>query len=297
MTGKSAAPRALKFCLPAGSLKEMTLALLKKAGYPFAVGSRSYVPQSADPEIDARMFRAQEIPQYVADGHFDAGITGQDLVAEAGVAVKEVSEFVYARQGLGRIRWVVAVPADSPIRTLADLNGKRIATEGVNLTRDFLKRKGLRAQVVFSWGATEAKAPELVDAIVEKTETGSSLRANNLRVVAEIMSSATALIANQDAWKDRWKRGKIEEIVMMLRGALVAETMVGLKMNVPKRALKKVLAILPAMKRPTISPLSDAAWVSIETVIEEREVRALIARLKSAGASGFVEYPLNKVIP
>ncbi|MEK7767487.1 MAG: ATP phosphoribosyltransferase, partial [bacterium] len=246
------AARVHKLGLPAGSLKEMTLALLKKAGYPFTVGSRSYVPVSTDPEIEARMFRAQEIPRYVADTHFDAGITGQDLVAEAGVSVREVAEFAYARQGLGRIRWVVAVPNDSPIRSLKDLQGKRIATEGVNLTRAYLKSKGITAEIEFSWGATEAKAPELVDAIVEKTETGSSLRANNLRVVAEIMSSATILIANAKAWADSWKRGKIEEIAMMLTGALVAEGMVGLKMNVPRKDLKRVLAILPAMKRPTI---------------------------------------------
>lgn len=293
----AATASVLKLGLPAGSLKEMTLALLKKAGYPFSVGSRSYVPTSADPEIEARMFRAQEIPRYVASGTFDAGITGQDMVVESGASVREVEEFVYARQGLGRVRWVVAVPKDSPIRTVRDLAGKRVATEAVNLTRGYLARQGVRAEVEFSWGATEAKPPELVDAIVETTETGSSLRANNLRIIAEIMQSATCLIANPEAWKQPWKRGKIEEIAMLLRGAMVAETMVGLKMNVPKKGLKKVLGILPAMKRPTVSPLSDAAWVSLETVIEEREVRRLILKLKAAGAQGLVEYPLNKVIP
>jgi len=289
--------RILKFALPAGSLKEMTLALLKKAGYPFSTDARSYVPVSGDPEIRARMFRAQEIPRYVADGHFDAGITGQDLVVEDGAEVREVETFAYARQGFGVIRWVIAVPMESPIRTLADLKGKRIATEGVNLTRKFLASKGVRAQVEFSWGATEAKAPELVDAIAEKTETGSSLRANNLRVIAEIMESVTVLVANRKAWGEPWKRGKIEEIAMLLRGALVAESMVGLKMNVPRAKLKRVLGILPAMKRPTVSPLSDPTWVSLETVIEEAEVRRLIIRLKAAGAQGLVEYPLNKVIP
>ena len=263
----------LRLGLPAGSLKDMTLALLKKAGYPFALGSRSYVPKSSDPEIEARMFRAQEIPRYVAAGNFDAGITGQDMVVEAGVDLEEVETFAYARQGFGRVRWVVAVPNDSPVRTVRDLQGKRVATEAVNLTRGYLKRNGVSAAVEYSWGATEAKPPELVDAIVETTETGSSLKANNLRIVAEIMQSSTALVANRPALKDPWKRGKIAEIAMMLRGALIAESMVGLKMNVPRKALKRILAVLPAMKRPTIAPLSEASWVSVETVIEEREAR------------------------
>ncbi len=290
-------PGVLKLGLPAGSLKDMTLALMKKAGYPFTLGSRSYFPQSGDPEISARMFRAQEIPRYVGDGHFDAGLSGQDLVAEAGVDVEEIATFGYARAGFGKIRLVLAVPNDSPIRTVKDLQGKRVATEDVNLTRRYLKSRGVDAEIEFSWGATEAKPPELVDAIVERTETGSSLRANNLRIVAEIMTSVTALIANKAALKDPWKKSKIAEIAMMLQGALTAESMVGLKMNVPKSGLKKVLAALPAMKNPTIAPLSDGKWVSVETVIEEREARPLIAKLKAAGASGLVEYPLNKVIP
>ncbi len=275
----------------------MTLALMKKAGYPFSVSSRSYVPVSSDPEIVARMFRSQEIPRYVATGHFDAGIAGQDMVVESGADVREVEAFAYARSGFGSVRWVLAVANDSPIRSVKDLQGKRIATEAVNLTRKFLAAKGVRAEIEFSWGATEAKVPELVDAVVELTETGSSLRAHGLRIVAEVMESVTVLMANRKAWADPWKRGKIEEIGMLLRGALVAESMVGLKMNVPKAKLKKVLGILPAMKRPTVSPLSDAAWVSLETVIEEREVRRLILKLKGAGAQGLVEYPLNKVIP
>lgn len=287
----------LRLGLPAGSLKDMTLALLKKAGYPMLVGSRSYAPVSVDREIEARMFRAQEIPAYVAGGRYDAGITGQDMVAEAGVKLREIEEFVYSRQGFGRVKWVIAVPKDSPIKSVRDLNGKRVATEGVNLTNRYLKSQGVRAQVEFSWGATEAKVPELVDAIVDKTETGSSLAANNLRVVAEIMESATVLVANPGSWRDRWKREKIQEIAMLLRGAMAAESMVGLKMNVPRRRLDSVLKLLPAMKRPTVSPLSDAAWVSLETVIEEADVRRLIVRLKAAGAQGFVEYPLNKVIP
>jgi ATP phosphoribosyltransferase len=294
---KAAAPRVLRLGLPAGRLKEMTLALLKKAGYPFTLGSRSYVPKSGDPEIEARMFRAQEIPRYVAAGNFDAGITGQDMVRESGRDVHEVATFAYARAGFGTVRWVVAVPKDSPIRTVKDLQGKRIATEGVNLTKAFLASKGVTADVEFSWGATEAKPPELVDAVVETTETGSSLEANNLRVVAEIMVSSTCLIANLSSWKDAWKRAKIEEIAMMLRGALVAEGMVGLKMNVPRKRYRKVLSLLPAMKRPTVSPLAERGWLSIEIVSEEREVRPLIAKLKAAGATGLVEYPLNKVIP
>ncbi len=287
----------IKLGLPAGSLRDMTLTLMKKAGYAFTLGARSYVPRSGDPEISARMFRAQEIPRYVADGDFDAGITGQDMVAEAGVRVREVEEFAYGRQGFGRIRWVVAVPKDSPVRVLRDLTGKRIATEGVNLTRKFFKSRGIDVRVEFSWGATEAKAPELVDAVVEKTETGSSLAANNLRIVAEVMRSATVMIANAGAWAVPAKRRKIEEIAIMLRGALQAESMVGLKMNVPRRYLKRILGILPAMKRPTVSSLSDATWVSVETVIEEGDARRLIIRLKGAGAQGIVEYPLNKVIP
>jgi len=289
--------KILKLGLPAGSLKDMTLALLKKAGYPFSLGSRSYVPVSGDPEIKARLFRAQEVPRYVADGHFDAGITGQDMVVEAGVRLKEVAVLQYARQGLGRVRWVIAVPNDSSIKSVADLKGKRVATEAVNLTRNFLRSKGVTAEVEFSWGATEAKVPDLVDAIVDTTETGSSLRANNLRVITDIMSSSTAIVANESSWKDPWKRSKIEEIAMMLEGALRAEEMVGLKMNVPRKSLKKVLAVLPAMKKPTLSPLSDPKWISVETVIAERDVRRLVSRMRAAGAEGFVEYPLNKVIP
>jgi len=294
---KRAETTVLKFGLPAGSLKDMTLALLKKAGYPFVVSSRSYVPRSGDPEISPRMYRAQEIPRYVADGHLDAGITGEDLVVEAGVRVDEVARFAYARAGLGRVRWVVAVPVDSPMKTVRDLEGKRIATEVVNLTRGFLKSKGVRAEVEFSWGATEAKVPELADAVVETTETGSSLAANGLRILAEIMTSDTVLVANIGAMKDKWKRAKAGEIASLLKGAIAAETMVGLKMNVPRSRLRKVLAILPAMKRPTISSLSDPKWASVETVIEESDVRRLVPRLKEAGAEGLVEYPLNKVIP
>ena len=296
MKHPKAAPR-LKLGLPAGSYKEMTLSLLRKAGYPFKLGSRSYVPVSGDPEISGRMFRAQEIPRYVADGHFDAGITGQDMVAEAGVKVIEAAVFDYARAGFGRVRWVLAVPKDSPVRSVRDLAGKRIATEAVNLTRKYLAKNGVKAEVEFSWGATEAKAPELVDAIVEITETGSSLVANNLRIVDTIMESSAVLVANPVSWKDGWKRGKTEEIAMLLAGAMVAETMVGLKMNVPKGRLGAILRILPAMKKPTVSPLSDKSWVSLETVIEERDVRRLIISLKRAGAQGLVEYPLNKVIP
>jgi len=287
----------LKLGLPAGSLKDMTLSLLRKAGYQFVVRPRSYVPISVDPEISARMFRAQEIPRYVADGHFDAGLTGQDMVAEAGVRLKEVAVFEYGRTGFSRIRWVIAVPKNSAIRSVKDLKGKTIATEAVNLTRNFLRGKGVSANVEFSWGATEAKVPELVDAIADTTETGSSLEANNLRIVAEMMSSGTVLVANPKALKDPWKRSKIGEIASLMQGALMAEDMVGLKMNVSKEDLSRVLKVLPAMKKPTVSPLSDPDWVSVETVIREDEVRKLVPLLKAAGAFGLVEYPLNKVIP
>lgn len=287
----------LKLGLPAGSLKDMTLALLKKAGYPFAVGSRSYAPASGDGEIAARMFRAQEIPRYVANGHLDAGITGEDMVAEAGVRLSVVARMDYGRSGAGRVRWIIAVPKDSPVKSVKDLKGKRIATEAVNLTKAFLAKSGVKAEVEFSWGATEAKVPELVDAIVDTTETGSSLAANNLRIVAEIMSSSTVLVAGSTGMKDAWKRAKIGEIAMMLEGALRAEAMVGLKMNCPKRALARVAGVLPAMKKPTVSPLADPNWVSVETVIEERDVKRLVCQLRKAGAEGFVEYPLNKVIP
>ncbi len=297
MRKKRGKGKALKLGLPAGSLREATLSLLKKAGYSFSVAARSYAPVSVDREISARMFRAQEIPRYVADGSFDAGITGQDMVAECGARVREVEEFVYARQGFVPVRWVLAVPNGSPIRSLRDLNGKRVATEAVNLAKRFFRSKRVRAKVEFSWGATEAKAPELVDAVVETTETGSSLTANNLRVVAEIMRSATVLIANPRSMADRWKKAKIMEIAMLMRGAMQAEGMVGLKMNVPRDRLARVLSLLPAMKRPTVSPLSDPNWVSLETVIEESAVRKLITALKAAGAQGLVEYPLNKVIP
>lgn len=289
--------KILRLGLPAGSLKEMTLSLLRKAGYPFTVGARSYVPSSLDPEITARMFRAQEIPRYVADGHFDAGITGEDMVVEAGVRLNVAAKLDYGRQGLGKVRWIIAVPKDSPIKSVKDLKGKRVATEAVNLTREYLKENGVSADVEFSWGATEAKVPELVDAIVDTTETGSSLAANNLRIVAEIMSSSTVLVAGNSCWKDPWKKDKVEEMAMMLEGALRAEAMVGLKMNVPKKALERVVGVLPAMKKPTVAPLSDPAWMSVETVIEEREVKRLVAELRKAGAQGFVEYPLNKVIP
>ncbi len=282
--------------LPKGSLQEATFQLMKKAGYTIAAGSRSYVPSVNDPEIDVRLIRAQEISRYVEHSFLDAGITGHDWIVENGSDVVEVAELVYAKQGMRPVKWVVAVPNDSPIIGVKDLEGKRVATEAVGLTRRFLDKHGIAAEVEFSWGATEVKAPELADAIVELTETGSSLRANNLRIVATVLESTTRLIACKTAWKNKWKRGKIEQLAILLKGALAAETAVLLKMNTPKRSVKAIARILPSLHAPTINPLSTTNWVAIETVVEESIVREIIPRLKNAGAEGIIEIPLNKVI-
>ncbi len=282
--------------LPKGSLQEATFLLMKKAGFNVAVGSRSYVPTVDDPEIHARLIRAQEISRYVEHGLLDAGITGYDWIVENGADVVEVADLIYAKQGLRPVRWVLAVPNDSPIRSVADLNGKRIATEAVGMTRRFLAARGVQAEVEFSWGATEVKAPELVDAIVELTETGSSLRANNLRIVETILESTTKLIANKSAWADPGKHAKINQVSMLLRGALAAETKVLLKMNARRHQAPAIASILPALHAPTINPLSSDGWVAIESVVEEKVVREIIPRLKQAGAEGIIEIPLNKVI-
>ena len=282
--------------LPKGSLQEATFLLMKKAGFNVAVGSRSYVPTVDDPEIHARLIRAQEISRYVEHGLLDAGITGYDWIVENGADVVEVADLIYAKQGLRPVRWVLAVPNDSPIRGVADLNGKRIATEAVGMTRRFLAARGVQAEVEFSWGATEVKAPELVDAIVELTETGSSLRANNLRIVETILESTTKLIANKSAWADPGKHAKIDQVSMLLRGALAAETKVLLKMNARRHQAPAIASILPALHAPTINPLSSDGWVAIESVVEEKVVREIIPRLKQAGAEGIIEIPLNKVI-
>jgi ATP phosphoribosyltransferase len=289
--------KGLRLGLPKGSLQESTLKLFRKAGYHIAISSRSYYPSFDDPEIEAMLIRAQEMARYVEDGILDCGLTGKDWIMEQNAAVHEVAELIYAKEGLRPVRWVIAVPNDSKIKSVKDLNGKRIATELVGFTRRYLKSKGVKAEVDFSWGATEVKPPHLADAIVELTETGNSLRANNLRIIDTILQSSTRFIANKKAWQDKWKRQKMENIVLLLKGALAAEEKVGLKMNVPSRSLKRVMSLLSAMHSPTISALSDEGWYALEVMINEKTVRDLIPKLKMAGASGLVEYPLNKVIP
>ncbi len=289
--------KILKLGLPKGSLQESTLKLFKKAGYNISIDARSYYPVVDDPDIEALLIRAQEMARYVDDGVLDAGLTGLDWVLEQGADVKEVAELNYAKGGLRPVRWVIAVPNDSKIKKVEDLNGKRIATELVGFTNKYLKSKGIKAEVDFSWGATEVKPPHLCDAIVELTETGTSLKANNLRVIETILESSTRFIANKKAWKDAWKKQKMENIVLLLKGALAAEEKVGLKMNVSERSLKKVMSLLSALHSPTISSLSDKGWFALEVMIDEKVVRDLIPKLKAIGAEGIIEYPLNKVIP
>jgi ATP phosphoribosyltransferase len=287
----------LNLGIPKGSLQEATLRLFDKAGYKIRVGSRSYVPSIDDPEISGLLIRSQEMARYVEDEVLDAGICGRDWVLENDADVVEVTELKYSKATNRPIRWVVAVPNDSKIRNVKQLKGKRIATELVEFTRRYLKKKGVRADVEFSWGATEVKPPVLADAIVELTETGSSLRANNLRIIDTLLESVTVLIANKKAYKDSWKRKKIENIAMLLSGAITAEEKVGLKMNVPKKKLAAVLAKLPSLHAPTISALSNEGWASVEVILDESVVRHILPEIKRAGASGIVEYPLNKVIP
>lgn len=283
--------------LPKGSLQDATFSMMKKAGFNVQVGSRSYVPAVDDPEIQARLIRAQEISRYVEHGMLDAGMTGHDWVVENGSDVVEVADLVYAKQGLRPVRWVLAVPNDSPVKCARDLQGKRIATEAVGLARRYLEKNGVQAEVEFSWGATEVKAPELVDAIIEITETGSSLRANNLRIVDTVLESTTKLIANKQAWQDAWKRQKIETIALLLKGALLAETKVLIKMNVARANLEAVTRILPALHAPTVNPLSDSGWFSVESVVDEAVVRVILPQLKTAGAEGIIEIGLNKIVP
>jgi len=289
--------KILNLGLPKGSLQESTLKLFRKAGYHISVSGRSYYPVFEDTEIESMLIRAQEMARYVENGILDCGLTGYDWIMEQAANVHEVAELNYAKEGLRPVRWVVAVPNDSKIKTIKDLNGKRIATELVGFTRRYLKSRNIKAEIDFSWGATEVKPPHLADAIVELTETGSSLRANNLRIVETVLESSTRFIANKKAWQDKWKRQKMENIVMLLKGALAAEEKVGLKMNVTRRDLKRVMSLLPAMHSPTISTLSDEGWYDLDVVIDERTVCELIPKLKKAGASGIVEYQLNKVIP
>lgn len=286
----------IKLGIPKGSLQESTVKLFKKAGFNIGINGRSYFPSIDDPEIECMLIRAQEMSRYVDEGVLDAGLTGKDWILENSSDVKEVAELVYAKRGLGKVKWVLAAPEDSNINSVKDLRGKRIATEAVNLTQDYLKKNKVRAKVEFSWGATEVKPPKLADAIVEITETGSSLKANNLKIIGTILESTTRLIANNLSWKDDEKRKKIKNIAMLLQGAINAEEKVGLMMNIEKKNLKKVLEVLPALQKPTISELSDKTWVDVNTIIDEKVVRDLMPKLKEAGAKGIVEYPLNKVI-
>ena len=287
----------LRLGLPKGSLQQGTFDLLARAGYQCTVSSRSYYPTMDDPEIEPVLMRAQEIPRYAAAGAIDAGLSGLDWIVETDADVVQVCDLVYSTASRRTARWVVAVAQDSQIKSPKDLEGKRIATEVVNVTKKYLADKGVRAEVEFSWGATEVKVPDLVDAIVELTETGSSLAANDLRILDTVLETNTKLIANRDSWADPWKREKIETLAMLLQGALLGAQKVGLKMNVARANLEEVLGLIPALRQPTISALTNEEWVAVETVLDEREARDLIPELRKAGAEGIVEYPLNKVIP
>jgi ATP phosphoribosyltransferase len=292
----------LKLGIPKGSLEQATVQLFQRAGYLLIVNSRSYFPTIDDPEIECMLIRAQEMARYVADGVIDAGLTGLDWIREHEIGHPEqaplvpVADLVYSKQSFGKVRWVLAAPEDSPFRTAKDFQGKRIATELVRVTRDYFLRQDVKVDVEFSWGATEVKPPVLADGIVEATETGSTLRANRLRILDTILESNTQLMANQTAMADPFKRTKIENVALLLRAAIDAQSRVGLMLNVPKTSLEPVLALLPALQRPTISSLSDPDWVAVNTIIEEKTVRDLIPRLKSAGGQGIVEYPLNKIV-
>lgn len=286
----------LKLGLPKGSLQEATFGLFKRAGFDFRASSRSYHPTCDDPEIEATLLRAQEIPRYVEAGVLDAGITGYDNVMECNSDVHEISELRYSKATSLPYRWVLAVPGDSAIKGPKDLEGKRVATELVNVTKRYLEGHGVKAEVEFSWGATEVKVPDLVDAIVEGTETGSTLKAHGLKIIDTLLVSTTRFISNKSSWQDEWKRQKMENIAMLIEAALNAEGLVGLKMNVERESLKAIVDILPALKNPTLSPLADDRWVAVEIIVEEKTVRDLIPKLRRAGATGIVEYPLNKVI-
>jgi len=286
----------LRLGIPKGSLQDATLQLFARAGWRISLSSRSYFPAIDDPEINCMMVRAQEMARYVETGALDAGITGRDWVAETGADVAEIGELLYSKQSLAPVRWVLAVPEEEPVQSVKDLEGKVIATEVVNLTKKYLARHGVNARVEFSWGATEVKVPQLADAIVEVTETGSSLRAHRLRIVDTVLESRTVFIANRAAAKDPWKREKIANVVLLLSGAIAAYSKVGIMLNVRKECLPAVLGVLPALKNPTVSTLSDPDWVAVNTIVDEDIVRSMIPRLKAAGAQGIVEYPLNKIV-
>lgn len=286
----------LQLGIPAGSLQEATADLFRHAGYNITFGSRSYYPSIDDDEIECLLIRAQEMARYVEGGILDAGLTGYDWIIETGADVHEVAELVFSKVSRRPVRWVLCVPNDSPVQKVADLEGKRIATEAIGLTNRYLKKNGVSAKVEFSWGATEVKPPKLADAIVEVTETGNSLRANNLRIVEELLVSTTRFIANHQSYNDPWKKQKIDDIVLMLRGAMAAQGKVGLMMNVPRSELERVLEMLPALQQPTVASLADENWVDVNTVIDETVVRQIVPKLKAAGARGIVEYPLTKII-
>jgi ATP phosphoribosyltransferase len=286
----------LRFGIPKGSLQEATIDMMKKAGYKVYVSSRSYYPTADDDELSVRLIRPQDMSRYIEKEIIDAGLTGQDWVEEAGSDVRCIEKLVYAKQQLTKVRWVFAVPESSPIKSVEDLQGKRIATELVNVTKKYLKEKGIQAEVEFSHGATEAKAPDLVDAIVELTETGSSLRANKLRIIDTVIESVTVFIANHKSWEDPWKRQKIENLAILFQGAVIARDKVGLKMNISNEGLNILLEKLPALRKPTISPLTEDAGYAVETILDESVVRNIIPELKRAGAEGIIEYPLNKVV-
>ncbi|OGS44804.1 MAG: ATP phosphoribosyltransferase [Elusimicrobia bacterium RIFOXYD2_FULL_34_15] len=286
----------LKLGLPKGSLQEATFELFKKAGIKIYASERSYFPTCDDDELEIMLVRSQEMAKYVEDGVFDAGITGFDWICESDADTKEVCELLYAKSGFRPVRWVLAVPKDSKIKSIKDLKGKRIATELVNVVKKYLGKNKVKAEVEFSWGATEAKTPTLVDAIVELTETGSSLRANNLKIIDEILISTTRLIANKNSFNNPWKKRKIESLSILLKGALEAFEMVGLKMNIKEKDIDKIMKILPSLKRPTISRLTIPGWVALEVILQEKTVKQMIPDLKRLGAEGIIEYPLNKVI-
>ena len=286
----------LKLGIPKGSLENATIDLFRRAGFQITVNSRSYFPAIDDPNIECMLIRAQEMARYVEDGVLDAGLTGLDWIAETGANVQPITDLVYAKQSFGRVRWVLAVPEQSEVRSVKDLEGKIIATELVETTKRYLAANGVTAKVEFSWGATEVKPPILADAIVEVTETGSSLRANNLRIVETVLESNTQFIANTTSWQDPVKRKQMQDIQMLLEGAINAMGKVGLMMNVERSTLQQVLDVLPALKTPTISTLADENWLALNTILDESTVRTIIPRLKQAGASGIVEYPLNKIV-
>lgn len=290
------ANQVLKLGIPAGSLQEATAELMRRAGYSIKFSSRSYYPEIDDDEIECLLIRAQEMARYVEQGVLDAGITGHDWVLENDAQVHEVCELMFSKVSRRPVRWVLCVPNESPVKSAKDLEGKRIATEAVGLTKKYFAKHGVNAHVEFSWGATEVKPPKLCDAIVEVTETGNSLRANNLRIVDEVLQSTTRFIANKSAYADTWKRGKIDNIALMLKSCLAAEGKVGLLMNVRRNDLEKVLSQLPALQKPTISSLSDPDWVDVNTIVDESFVRVVMPQLKAAGARGIVEYQISKII-